>query len=198
MAQNNAGEEDEEEESCTTNEICEDGCKNNWTIVNKKYNLCQHCNYVRKHGKTAQEVQRDKQSKVVHKPYVFKQKAQKSAGKHSPKRHKVNPITDKQKEIYARDKEVYIELWETRAHVCEECNQHLGDEPLSVFFSHILAKSTHPELRHNLANFNILCLIHHYQYEFQDRTAMLIWPKIKESIAYLKEVSRKLLNPFDI
>lgn len=55
------------------------------------------------------------------------------------------------------DKKFFEEIWNERPHFCENCNAYLGDEPLSIFFDHLLEKSTFPALRYIKENIMLLC-----------------------------------------
>ena len=56
--------------------------------------------------------------------------------------------------------EVFREIWEEREHFCEnlDCGVFLGDEARAGYFSHNKPKSTHPELRLDKTNIDLLCL----------------------------------------
>jgi len=93
-----------------------------------------------------------------------------------------------------KDEAFYNEIWNERPHVCEECGIHLGDYSQKIFFSHIISKGSHQELRHNKLNINVLCGICHSAWEFGKRQEMKIYEKnkdvilllLKESIAHFK------------
>lgn len=40
---------------------------------------------------------------------------------------------------------LFYDIWTKRRHYCQSCNLWLGDEPLSIFFDHLLEKSKFPE-----------------------------------------------------
>jgi hypothetical protein len=122
---------------------CVCGCK---YIENKKYNLCGNCNYKRLHnGKTKQEIYNEKPKKEV-------------------KRTKIN---------YTRkatgEKELFLEIWQERPHICINCKEPLGDEPIVSFFSHIKSKGSHSELRLDKNNIELLCFDCHYTKEFSTK-----------------------------
>jgi len=80
--------------------------------------------------------------------------------------------------------EVFYELcFLEKRQVCEECGKKLPnifkDENNKVVarhrYSHILPKSTHPKLRHNIDNINILCFDCHYKWEFGNRKSMNLY-----------------------
>lgn len=60
-------------------------------------------------------------------------------------------------DLFARDKEFYMEVWNASPHVCQcGCNAGLGKEPLTTFFHHVLPKSSFPQFRHVHENIMIL------------------------------------------
>lgn len=60
------------------------------------------------------------------------------------------------------EKEVFMEIWNERPHICEHCNAPLQNPPLASYFSHNKPKSTHPELRLEKTNINLHCEDCHY------------------------------------
>lgn len=79
-----------------------------------------------------------------------------------------------------RDKQFYLEIWRNkffallessgeyimwRSPNCEHCRKKLGEEPLTIFFHHILEKRNFPELRYYEPNIAILCSSCHSGYE---------------------------------
>jgi len=68
-------------------------------------------------------------------------------------------------------------------HSCEECGESLPSEFRSdsgsilyvARYSHIIAKSIAPELRHDINNINHLCMKCHMLWEFEDRENMKIY-----------------------
>jgi 5-methylcytosine-specific restriction endonuclease McrA len=41
---------------------------------------------------------------------------------------------------------MFFDIWNKRKHYCESCGRWLGNEPLSIFFDHLLEKSIYKEL----------------------------------------------------
>lgn len=58
------------------------------------------------------------------------------------------------------------EIWEERPHVCEECGDNLPKIPVKSYFSHLLSKGAHPELRHDKDNIVLHCKPCHNKWEF--------------------------------
>lgn len=69
------------------------------------------------------------------------------------------------------EQQLFIELWKSRPHICENCYTKLGKEPRAHYFAHIKPKSTHPHLRLDPDNIRMLCYDCHYAYDFQGKEA---------------------------
>ena len=79
-------------------------------------------------------------------------------------------------------KQFFMNYWRThKPHVCENCNKHLGKEPLSYMFDHVLEKSKYPELAFEEENIMYLCLECH-----DKKTRGFYIDFIQERINYLK------------
>jgi hypothetical protein len=136
-------------------------CNKNWGIVNKKYNLCDDCNYVRLHGKTKQQV------------YLERQK----------KRMNNKEKTNKVYEVIARDERLYEYWFNLKPCRCEECRVPLptnfrnkeGKVIERYQYSHIISKGSAPHFRWHKRNGNKLCLKCHIQWETGDRKSMNIY-----------------------
>jgi|688.fasta_scaffold410246_2 5-methylcytosine-specific restriction endonuclease McrA len=63
------------------------------------------------------------------------------------------------------EKEMFLEIWSERAHICTNCQKTLGAEPYTFFFSHIKSKGAHPELRLDKSNIQLLCFDCHKEYD---------------------------------
>jgi aryl-alcohol dehydrogenase-like predicted oxidoreductase len=57
-----------------------------------------------------------------------------------------------------RDKEFYVEIWDSRWHICGCCLKSLPDEPRSFNFDHILPKASFRKLRYEKDNIALICL----------------------------------------
>jgi hypothetical protein len=64
------------------------------------------------------------------------------------------------------DKEVNDVIWRERKHTCEECQRFLPiNPPPKVYFSHLLSKGAHPELRFDPLNIVLHCPACHRNWE---------------------------------
>lgn len=72
------------------------------------------------------------------------------------------------KEISKKDKEIYMEIWREREHVCFESGDNLGEEALTTYFHHVLPKekSKFPQYRHTKWNIILLSPRIHNTLEF--------------------------------
>lgn len=85
-----------------------------------------------------------------------------------------------------QQREMFINIWNKRSHRCENCDTHLGSEPLSYMFDHILEKSKYPDLRYEEENICMLCLDCH-----SDKTNCKLSDFMKEKIKKVKEIFGK-------
>jgi hypothetical protein len=138
-------------------------CKKDYKIVNKYYGLCLGCNNERlhgsKYGKSYDSVKRSRKS---------------NTGASSNARRK---------ERIGADESFYETCFNMSNHKCEECNKNLPtefrNEESKVIarwrYSHIVAKSIAPELRHDTLNINHLCIECHTKWDFGDKKSMQIY-----------------------
>jgi hypothetical protein len=150
-------------------------------IVNKKYNLCEKCNYVRLHGVTELD---HILSKGV---YPIKEDKKVVRAKKKRVDHSISKRTHiKRIEQVQKDQSTYLEVFLKSPNVCEECGNALPDEfrdengSINCIgqFSHILSKAAYPEFRNDARNFNRLCPNPcHDRWESHDKENMNIYEK---------------------
>ena len=163
-------------------------CNIEKNIINKHFGLCQECNNERLHGSKYGKTYT--MSKKEIKPLRSrKNKAKKSlfsSVQATPKRN-IKRL--------AEDEAFYQECFDLSNHKCEECGVGLPDEfrndegkiNARWRYSHIIAKSIAPELRHDTNNINHLCLKHHTQWDHGDKKSMKIYQSNKLKVPnYLK------------
>lgn len=63
------------------------------------------------------------------------------------------------------ERQMFMEIWSERPHICINCLTHLGDEPIVHYFSHRKPKGMYPELRLVKANIDLLCTQCHIYWE---------------------------------
>jgi len=162
------------------------GCNLPRYIVNKHFGLCYGCNNIRLHG--------SKYGKPIkhtsHKEKV-KQESPLWALKAQDKPNRIVHLVQggrnmgKSLAIYILDEQFYEEVFNQSNHICEECGEQLpiefrdseGKIIARFRYSHIIAKSIAPELRHDLRNMNDLCFLCHQKWDFGEKTKMKIYKK---------------------
>jgi len=63
----------------------------------------------------------------------------------------------KKKEYTNKQFEMFLNIWSKRRHYCESCGLWLGNEPLSIFFDHLLEKSIYKEFALLEENIYLCC-----------------------------------------
>lgn len=53
---------------------------------------------------------------------------------------------------------LFFDIWRKRRHNCQNCGRYLGKEPSTVFFDHLLEKSTYPEISLEEDNIFLVCM----------------------------------------
>ena len=132
--------------------ICK-GCGKNTIIQNKVKFFCRDCVYKANHeGKSQAQVQQER-------------KAEKELIKTTPIKCK--------RYIYKKrntgERQIFLEIWKERPHLCENCGSNLGETPRNYMFSHIKAKSICPSLRLDKSNIRLLCWDCHYALDFRGK-----------------------------
>lgn len=88
----------------------------------------------------------------------WRHKKKKGLNKSIKKRGEKQELLDKQKELF-------LDIWNKRKHVSEVSGEYLGEEPLSIFFHHILEKRNYPELILVPENIILLTFAEHQKVE---------------------------------
>ena len=91
------------------------------------------------------------------------------------KRSRINPVSEKQKSVKAKDQEFYKQRFYYSERKCEECGLHLGNVYKPAFISHILSKGAYNRFRFDERNINILCQDCHHIWEFGEKEKMKIY-----------------------
>ena len=81
--------------------------------------------------------------------------------------------TKKKKSKWSQ-KELFMEVWSERLHICVDCGRYL-QEPKAHNFDHILTKWSRPDLKYDKNNIDIVCFSCHFY-----RTNKLVykWPNL--------------------
>jgi hypothetical protein len=91
--------------------------------------------------------------------YCFQHKPRKKLSSKSNK--KLDKPENKTKDM----QEFFLKIWKKRLHYSQVSMDHLGNEPLSIFFHHILPKNKYPEAAFDEENIILLTLNEHDQVE---------------------------------
>ena len=95
--------------------------------------------------------------------YCFQHKPRKALGATKGFKVKVpkkSPITE-----IKPMQDFFLKIWKKRLHYSQVSMDYLGDEPLSIFFHHILPKEKYPEAAFDEENIILLTLNEHDQVE---------------------------------
>lgn len=120
-------------------EICSQ-CNKLTFIQNRKKVLCGDCVFKNNHGGKSQiEVYRERE------------------------------FNRKKKQVFKKtgERDLFLEIWEERPHICTNCKEELGREPRTYMFSHIKSKGSDSSKRLSKDNIELLCFDCHFAYEFQ-------------------------------
>jgi 5-methylcytosine-specific restriction endonuclease McrA len=119
-------------------------------VKKSKYFNCKVCDCQTSQGNSFHKLcLKCNQSRLIHKA--------KSRVKKKPKVYRKKPTGER---------DMFIEIWDSRPHICTNCGDPLGNEPKVHFFSHIKPKGKYPELRLKKSNIKILCIECHRNLDF--------------------------------
>jgi hypothetical protein len=169
------------------------GCGHPRPITNKRYNLCQQCAKTRNQEKAA-EYQASLSSCLKEEPEPTFLSEKTSSVKWRNLKRSAKPLPrgslregsastasglvknpHKHRE---QDFEFYQKIWDSRPHVCVECEELLLHFSPS-HISHHLPKGAYPKLRFDEENIDVLCFKCHQRYEFADRQNMNIYDEAR-------------------
>lgn len=132
-----------------------DGCGGTDVVIyhgwsTRASKLCRGCN-----GKRLRAAQKDKAKQSPPKAKIVRQSA---SIQRTPISKKPSPRL-----VGMRDEDwvIGLEIWAERPHNCVECGKFLPEDedglPIKVYFSHVLSKGAHPELRFDAMNIVLHC-----------------------------------------
>lgn len=139
-------------------------------LANTHFKLCKDCNNIRLHG--------SKFGKQYKKP--IKKRKSRTASQIKARKEKKEKVLTK----IIKDERFYKECFESCSdHSCEECGTELpttfmdgeGKVKARWRYSHIVAKSIAPWLRHIMKNINHLCRECHTKWDHGDKKSMKIY-----------------------
>tara|TARA_R110000803_G_scaffold210835_1_gene284172 strand:+ start:41571 stop:42074 length:504 start_codon:yes stop_codon:yes gene_type:complete len=84
--------------------------------------------------------------------------------------NKLKSRVKKKPKVYRKkvtgEREMFSLIWDTRPHICTNCEESLGSEARVHYFSHIKPKGKYPELRLDPNNIKLLCIECHRKADF--------------------------------
>lgn len=167
--------------------MCCSNCKKEKFIVNKKYNLCDDCNYYRLNGKTKQEAYQERAQSKPKKVYKLKSSPLKN-------KQKVKVQTDKEKQIKNKLSTLKNSIREkaisNQEYFCWGCGK--GGEQLDC--SHILSVGQRKDLELEEENINLLCRECHRDWESNDIVKMSQLLTFTKDLDYIKEKDKLRYN----
>jgi len=66
-------------------------------------------------------------------------------------------VKEKKKEYTILQTQMFLEIWSKNPHICQSCNKYLGEEPLNLYFDHLIEKSGRKDLALIKENIFICC-----------------------------------------
>ena len=157
-------------------------CKKEKPIANKFHGLCLICNNKRlEASKNKSKVNIPKSKKSVLKDISVRLKRNVDPNKGVIKKKSKKTSNNK----IVLDELFYEKCFHNSDHKCEECEKQLpkkfrddNGRVLARFrYSHIVAKSIAPNLRHDENNINHLCHTCHFKWDMGDKKSMKIYEK---------------------
>ncbi len=97
--------------------------------------------------------------------YCFRHKPRKSMSKMSSLLHKKLDKSEEVNRNISDRNEFFLQIWKKRPHKSEVSGDFLGNEPLTIFFHHILPKEKYPEACFDEENIILLTLDEHTNVE---------------------------------
>lgn len=83
-------------------------------------------------------------------------------------------LTEKKKTYIRKptgEKQLFLEIWGERDHVCHNCKSTLPEPPQTFYFMHVKSKGAFPELRLQKSNIKLSCWDCHYAYDHVGKDA---------------------------
>lgn len=143
-------------------------CTNDGVIVVKK-GYCRQCN------ERSKTMARQSTKGNVHKRYPSHIPGDGDMDERKVQPPKIFPRWERKSPIKVHKKstgerKIFLEIWVERPHKCQCCNQALGDEPKTHFFSHLLSKGAYAVFRLIKLNIMLMCFDCHHEWDYGDKT----------------------------
>ena len=168
-------------------------CQQNKPIVNKKYNLCDDCNYMRLHkGKSKAEVAQEKAQQKL-----SQQITQGVVKKLGIKKYKLKPIKqlteqerERKKQLSEVKSEIEIDAQQDGRYYCWGCDK--GGVALDK--SHILSVRQRKDLELEKENINLFCRDCHVDWEGGSIHKMAALNTFEKDLLYIRSKDRGRYN----
>lgn len=162
-------------------------CEKQKFIVNKKYNLCDDCNYYRLNGKTKQEVYQERASQKPKKTYQIKKSPLKNNSKVKIQTQKEKQVKNKLSQLKNQIREKAIL---ENKYFCWGC----GKGGVQLDCSHILSVGQRKDLELQEENINLFCRDCHSAWESNNVVKMSSLLTFKKDLDYIKEKDERRYN----
>lgn len=84
------------------------------------------------------------------------------------------------------ERELFMQIWAKRKHLCDLCGKFLGHEPKTFHFSHIISKGSEPKGRLDEDNIMLNCLPCHTAWDHGDPKQLANYDMAKQRKQELK------------
>lgn len=170
--------------------MCCSKCEQDKPIVNKKYNLCDDCNFMRLHGGQSKaevysERAKDKEPKV----YTFKSKSTPTSSS-KPIKQQTTKEKNRKNALSQVKSEIEIEAMQDNRYFCWGCGHAKG----GLDKSHILSVKQRKDLELDKDNINLFCRDCHVDWESGDIVRMIKLLTFTKDLEYIKSKDKGTYN----
>lgn len=158
-------------------------CNKEFPIVNKKYNMCDSCNYIRLNGKSKQETYADRASSKGPKIYVFKRSVK-------PMRQQTTKEAGVKNKLAALKRDIELEAVQSDTYYCWGC----GCSQMGLDKSHVLSVGQFKHLELDRDNINLFCRTCHMDWESSDIVRMGKLLTFEKDTLYVQANSEEYFN----
>lgn len=160
-------------------------CNKNLPIVNKKYQLCDQCNYIRLNGRSKKEVYQERKQVQEHVKRLY-----------TPSHKKYRAITQTKKEAMTKQqlselkKSIELDAIQSGMYFCWGHGEAVG----VLDKSHILSVGQFKHLELDRDNINLFCRVCHNAWESGEIDRMAILDTFEKDLDYIRDNSEKYFS----
>lgn len=147
----------------------------NKPTINRKYNLCNDCNYIRLNGKSRQQTYQERNELRPKKTYQLKS--------HKPIKQQTQKEFTQKKELSQVKREIELEAVQNGTYYCKGC----GISYVGLDKSHIVSVGKRKDLELEKDNINLLCRDCHEDWESGDIIRMIRLQCFEKDLKYIQE-----------